>query len=112
MHTEEAVRRQAGARALSLALDRYEARKLSKITIVKDVSGIQVPGRPYATPPARVEKLAATARHQRNRARPSPSSVRPGSPTAFSFNVQERGSRIPTSRSRSVVDQWRRSGST
>src|SRR5437660_37444 len=38
-------------RALSLALDRYEAsQKLSKITIVKDVSGIQVPGTPYATP--------------------------------------------------------------
>ena len=46
-------------RALSLALDRYEAsQKLSKITIIKDVSGIQVPGTPYATPPAELEKLA------------------------------------------------------
>src|SRR5207244_7672052 len=50
-------------RALSLALDRYEAsQKLSKITIVKDVSGIQVPGTPYATPPAELEKLAGYGR--------------------------------------------------
>src|SRR5467141_1643436 len=46
-------------RALSLALDRYEGSKaLSKITLVKDVAGIQVPGTPYATPPAELEKLA------------------------------------------------------
>src|SRR5207249_921308 len=44
-------------RALSLALDRYEGSKaLSKITLVKDVAGIQVPGTPYATPPAELEK--------------------------------------------------------
>src|SRR5258706_8710400 len=46
-------------RALSLALDRYEGSKaLSKITLVKDVGGIQVPGTPWATPPAELEKLA------------------------------------------------------
>src|SRR5213596_1700131 len=46
-------------RALSLALDRYEGSKnLSKITLVRDVGGIQVPGTPYATPPAELEKLA------------------------------------------------------
>src|SRR5207249_1848821 len=46
-------------RALSLALDRYEgSAALSKITLVKDVAGIQVPGTPYATPPAELEKLA------------------------------------------------------
>src|SRR5213595_1781266 len=46
-------------RALSLALDRYEGSKaLSRITLVKDVGGIQVPGTPYATPPAELEKLA------------------------------------------------------
>ncbi len=50
-------------RALSLALDRYEAsQKLSKITIVRDVSGVQVPGTPYATPPAELEKLAGYGR--------------------------------------------------
>src|SRR5262249_8063299 len=46
-------------RALSLALDRYEGSKaLSRIALVKDVAGIQVPGTPWATPPAALEKLA------------------------------------------------------
>ena len=50
-------------RALSLALDRYEAsQKLSKITLVKDVSGVQVPGTPYATAPAELEKLPGYSR--------------------------------------------------
>jgi len=46
-------------RALSLALDRYEGSKaLSRIALVKEVAGIQVPGTPWATPPAELEKLA------------------------------------------------------
>src|SRR5881296_1762415 len=46
-------------RALTLALDRYEGSKnLSRIAIVKDVAGIQVPGTPWATPPQELEKLA------------------------------------------------------
>src|SRR6476660_8362061 len=50
-------------RALSLALDRYEAsRSLSKIAVVKEVGGIQVPGTPWATPPAELEKLAGYGR--------------------------------------------------
>ena len=40
-------------RALTLALDRYEAsRNLSRIAVVKEVGGIQVPGTPWATPPS------------------------------------------------------------
>ena len=51
------------ARALTLALDRYEGSKnLSKIAIVRDVAGVQVPGTPYATPPAELEKLAGYGR--------------------------------------------------
>ena len=50
-------------RALTLALDRYEGSKaLSKIAIVKEVAGIQVPGTPWATPPAELEKLAGYGR--------------------------------------------------
>src|SRR5262249_38509352 len=50
-------------RALTLALDRYEAsRNLSRIEAVKDVGGIQVPGTPWATPPAELEKLAGYGR--------------------------------------------------
>src|SRR6476661_5247100 len=46
-------------RALTLALDRNQASKsLSKIAIVKEVAGVQVPGTPYATPPAELAKLA------------------------------------------------------
>src|SRR5947207_10909446 len=46
-------------RALTLALDRYEgAKNLSRIAVVKDVAGIQVPGTPWATPPQELEKLA------------------------------------------------------
>ncbi|HEY4909689.1 MAG TPA: ABC transporter substrate-binding protein, partial [Methylomirabilota bacterium] len=46
-------------KALTLALDRYEGSKaLSRIAVVKDVAGIQVPGTPWATPPAELEKLA------------------------------------------------------
>src|SRR3989441_5985746 len=46
-------------RALTLALDRYDgSRNLSKIAIVKEVAGIQVPGTPFATPPDELAKLA------------------------------------------------------
>jgi peptide/nickel transport system substrate-binding protein len=46
-------------RALTLALDRWEGSKaLSRIAVVKDVAGIQVPGTPWATPPDELVKLA------------------------------------------------------
>ncbi len=50
-------------RALTLALDRWEGSKaLSRIALVKEVAGIQVPGTPWATPPAELEKLAGYGR--------------------------------------------------
>src|SRR5205085_7183053 len=50
-------------RALTLALDRWNGSKaLSRIAIVKEVSGIQVPGTPWATPPEELEKLAGYGR--------------------------------------------------
>jgi peptide/nickel transport system substrate-binding protein len=50
-------------RALTLALDRWEGSKaLSRIALLKDVAGIQVPGTPFATPPAELEKLAGYGR--------------------------------------------------
>jgi peptide/nickel transport system substrate-binding protein len=46
-------------RALTLALDRWGGSKaLSRIAIVKEVAGIQVPGTPWATPPEELAKLA------------------------------------------------------
>ena len=50
-------------RALTLALDRWEGSKaLSRIAVVKDVAGIQVPGTPWATPPEELAKLAGYSR--------------------------------------------------
>jgi peptide/nickel transport system substrate-binding protein len=46
-------------RALTLALDRWGGSKaLSRIAVVKEVAGIQVPGTPWATPPEELIKLA------------------------------------------------------
>jgi len=36
--------------------------ELSRIAVVKEVAGIQVPGTPWATPPAELEKLAGYGR--------------------------------------------------
>jgi peptide/nickel transport system substrate-binding protein len=50
-------------RALSLALDRWEGSKaLSRIALVKEVAGIQVPGTPWATPPEELSRLAGYGR--------------------------------------------------
>jgi peptide/nickel transport system substrate-binding protein len=50
-------------RALSLALDRWEGSKaLSRIALVKEVAGIQVPGTPWATPPEELAKLTGYGR--------------------------------------------------
>ncbi len=47
-------------RALTLALDRWGegSKHLSKITILKEVGGVQVPGTPYATAESELVKLA------------------------------------------------------
>src|SRR5881296_1721696 len=54
-------------RALTLALDRYEGSKaLSKIAFLRDVAGVMVPGSPFATAPAELEKLAGYSRDIEN----------------------------------------------
>jgi peptide/nickel transport system substrate-binding protein len=80
-------------RALSLALDRYEGSKaLSKITIVKDVGGVQVPGTPYATPPEELEKLAGYGKDiNKNRAEAKRLLKEAGVPDGFSFTFKNRG---------------------
>src|SRR2546426_11121079 len=46
-------------RALTLALDRWSGSKaLSRIAVVKEVAGIQVPGTPWASPTDELVKLA------------------------------------------------------
>ena len=100
-------------RALSLALDRYEGSKaLSKITLVKDVAGIQVPGTPYATPPAELEKLAGYGHDiAANRAEAKRLLREAGVPDGFSFTFKNRGIPHPYEPVGIwLIDQWRQIG--
>jgi peptide/nickel transport system substrate-binding protein len=100
-------------RALSLALDRYEGSKhLSRITLVKDVAGIQVPGTPYATPPAELEKLAGYGRDTaKNRAEAKRLLKEAGVPDGFAFTFKNRGIPHPYEHLGIwLIDQWRQIG--
>jgi len=100
-------------RALTLALDRYEASKtLSRIAVVKEVGGIQVPGTPWATPPAELEKLAGYGRDiAANRAEARRLLRDAGVPDGFAFTFKNRG--IPQPYEPIAIwllDQWRQIG--
>ena len=100
-------------RALTLALDRYEASKnLSKIAIVKDVGGIQVPGTPWATPPEELEKLAGYGRDiVKSRAEAKRLLKEMGIPDGFSFTFKNRGIPQPYEPVAIwLIDQWRQIG--
>jgi peptide/nickel transport system substrate-binding protein len=100
-------------RALSLALDRYEGSKaLSKITLVKDVGGIQVPGTPYATPPAELEKLAGYGHDiSKNRAEAKRLLREAGVADGFAFTFKNRGIPHPYEPLGVwLIDQWRQIG--
>ncbi len=100
-------------RALSLALDRYEASKnLSKIAIVRDVAGVQVPGTPYATPPAELEKLAGYGHDiAKNRAEAKRLLKEAGVPDGFSFVFKNRGIPMPYEPVAIwLIDQWKQVG--
>ena len=100
-------------RALSLALDRYAgAAALSKITIVKEVGGVQVPGTPYATPPAELEKLAGYGRDiHANRAEAKRLLKEAGVPEGFAFTFKNRGIPHPYEPLGIwLIDQWRQIG--
>jgi len=100
-------------RALSLALDRYEAsRSLSRIAVVKEVAGIQVPGTPWATPPAELEKIAGFGRDiNANRAEAKRLLREAGVPDGFSFTFKNRGIPQPYETVGIwMIDQWRQIG--
>ena len=80
-------------RALTLALDRHEAaRNLSRIAVVKEVAGIQVPGTPWATPPAELEKLAGYGRDiKASRAEARRLLREAGVPDGYAFTFKNRG---------------------
>jgi len=100
-------------RALSLALDRHQASEaLSKIAIVKSVAGVQVPGTPYATPPAELEKLAGYSKDiNKSRAEARRLLKEAGVPEGFSFTFRNRGTPMPYEPLAIwLIDQWRQVG--
>jgi peptide/nickel transport system substrate-binding protein len=100
-------------RALTLALDRYEGSKnLSRIAVVKEVGGIQVPGTPWATPPAELEKLAGYGRDiKAARAEAKRLLREAGVPDGFSFTFKNRGLPQPYEPVAIwLIDQWRQIG--
>ena len=100
-------------RALTLALDRYEAsRNLSRIAVVKEVAGIQVPGTPWATQPAELEKLAGYARDiAASRAEARRLLREAGVPDGFAFTFKNRGIPQPYEAVGIwLIDQWRQIG--
>jgi peptide/nickel transport system substrate-binding protein len=100
-------------RALTLALDRYQgSQALSKIAIVKEVGGVQVPGTPFATPPAELEKLAGYG-HDIGKARAEARRLlkEAGVPDGFSFTYKNRGIPMPYEAIGVwLIDQWRQVG--
>src|SRR6266581_9692223 len=100
-------------RALTLALDRHEAsRNLSRITVVKEVGGIQVPGTPWATPAAELEKLAGYGRDiAASRAEARRLLREAGVPEGFAFTFKNRGVPQPYEPIGIwLIDQWRQIG--
>ena len=100
-------------RALSLTLDRYQgSQALSKIAIVKEVAGVQVPGTPFATPPAELEKLAGYGRDiAKSRAEARRLLKEAGVPDGFAFTFKNRGIPMPYEPVGVwLIDQWRQVG--
>ena len=100
-------------RALSLALDRYQAAQaLSKIAIVKHVTGVMVPETPYATPPAELEKLAGYGRDIAKSRAEARRLLREASvPDGYAFTLKNRGVPMPYEPVGIwLVDQWRQIG--
>jgi peptide/nickel transport system substrate-binding protein len=100
-------------RALTLALDRYQgSQALSKIAIVKEVAGVQVPGTPFATPQAELEKLAGYGRDiAKSRAEARRLLKEAGVPDGFAFTFKNRGIPMPYEPVGVwLIDQWRQVG--
>jgi peptide/nickel transport system substrate-binding protein len=100
-------------RALSLALDRHQgAQALSRLTILKEVAGVQGVGTPFAASPAELEQLAGYG-HDIGRSRTEARRLlrEAGVPEGFAFTFKNRG--IPNPYQALGVwlaDQWRQVG--
>ena len=112
-HDKEPFHDPGVRRALSLALDRYRAAvALSKTAIVEEVAGVQVPGSPFATPPAELMKLAGYGRDIReSRSEARRLLAEAGVPDGFSFVLKNRDVPMPYQHIGTwLVDEWRRIG--
>jgi len=101
-------------RALTLALDRYEGSKaLSKIAIVKEVAGVQVPGTPYATPPEELAKLAGYGKDINASRAEAKKLLKEAGAEGLSFTFKNRGVPMPYEPVAVwLIDQWRQIGVT
>jgi peptide/nickel transport system substrate-binding protein len=99
-------------RALTLALDRYEgSRNLSKIAIVKEVAGIQVPGTPFATPPDELAKLAGYWRDINASRAEAKKLLKEAGAEGLAFTFKNRGIPQPYEPVGIwLIDQWRQIG--
>jgi len=99
-------------RALTLALDRYEGSKsLSKIAIVKEVAGIQVPGTPFATPPDELAKLAGYWKDINASRAEARRLLKEAGAEGLSFTFKNRGIPMPYEPLAIwMIDQWRQIG--
>src|SRR5215475_10145796 len=99
-------------RALTLALDRYEGSKaLSRIALLKEVAGIQVPGTPYATPPAELEKLAGYGRDINAARAEARRLLKEAGAENLTFVLKNRGIPMPYEPEAIwLIDQWRQIG--
>jgi peptide/nickel transport system substrate-binding protein len=99
-------------RALSLALDRYEGSKaLSKIAIVKEVAGVQVPATPYATPPDELAKLAGYGKDINASRAEAKKLLKEAGAEGLSFTFKNRGVPMPYEPVAIwLIDQWRQIG--
>jgi peptide/nickel transport system substrate-binding protein len=99
-------------KALSLALDRWGgSAALSKIAVVKDVAGIQVPGTPWATPPQELEKLAGYGRDINAARAEARRLLKEAGQENLSFTLTNRAVPMPYEPVGVwLIDQWRQIG--
>jgi peptide/nickel transport system substrate-binding protein len=100
-------------RALTLAADRWEGSKyLSKITILRDVGGVQVPGTTYAASEGELTRLAGFGKDIEAARKEARRLLREaGVPDGFSFVLTNRGLPEPYEPAAIwLIDQWRKIG--
>jgi peptide/nickel transport system substrate-binding protein len=99
-------------RALTLAIDRYEGSKaLSRIAIVKEVAGVQVPGTPFATPPDELAKLAGYGKDIKAARAEARKLLKEAGAEGLAFTFKNRGIPMPYEPLGIwLIDQWRQVG--